>query len=39
VTHFGSWFYRDPRASIRRLASLGNGVEVIPARDGMVVRV
>jgi L-ascorbate metabolism protein UlaG (beta-lactamase superfamily) len=45
LTHFGSWFYRDIPASIRRIAALsgrgrGRGrATVSAARDGMVLRV
>jgi ribonuclease BN (tRNA processing enzyme) len=37
ITHFGSWFYKDIAASIRRIADLGDGVEVSAARDGLVI--
>jgi hypothetical protein len=37
ITHFGSWFYRDIPASIRRIASLGDGVRTSAARDGLVI--
>jgi ribonuclease BN (tRNA processing enzyme) len=39
ITHFGSWFYRDIPASIRRIASLGDGVRTSAARDGLVVHI
>jgi ribonuclease BN (tRNA processing enzyme) len=35
ITHFGTWFYKDPAASRRKLESLGDGVRVIAAYDGM----
>jgi phosphoribosyl 1,2-cyclic phosphodiesterase len=35
ITHFGSWFYADIPRSVRRVASLGNGVSVSAAWDGM----
>jgi ribonuclease BN (tRNA processing enzyme) len=37
ITHFGSWFYKDIAASIQQVASLGNGVRVTAARDGLVI--
>jgi L-ascorbate metabolism protein UlaG (beta-lactamase superfamily) len=37
ITHFGSWFYKDIAASIRQIASLGDGVRTSAARDGLVV--
>ncbi|MDQ3948990.1 MAG: hypothetical protein M3282_01460 [Gemmatimonadota bacterium] len=37
ITHFGSWFYKDIAASVRQIASLGDGVRVSAARDGMVI--
>jgi phosphoribosyl 1,2-cyclic phosphodiesterase len=40
VTHLGSWFYADIRASMRRIAALGddgNAVAVRAARDGMII--
>jgi ribonuclease BN (tRNA processing enzyme) len=39
ITHFGSWFYRDIPASVRRIASLGDGVRTSAARDGLVIYV
>jgi ribonuclease BN (tRNA processing enzyme) len=39
ITHFGSWFYRDIPASIRRIAALGRGVRTSAARDGLVIKV
>jgi ribonuclease BN (tRNA processing enzyme) len=39
ITHFGSWFYRDIPASIRRIASLGDGVRTSAARDGLVIEI
>jgi ribonuclease BN (tRNA processing enzyme) len=39
ITHFGTWFYKDLAASRRKLESLGNGVRVIAAYDGMRVNV
>jgi glyoxylase-like metal-dependent hydrolase (beta-lactamase superfamily II) len=39
ITHFGSWFYRDIPASVRRIASLGDGVRTSAARDGMVIEI
>jgi len=36
-THFGSWFYSDIPRSVRQVESLGNGVEVSAAWDGMTV--
>ena len=39
VTHFGSWFYQDIAASIRRIASLGDGVRTSAAHDGLVITV
>jgi ribonuclease BN (tRNA processing enzyme) len=35
ITHFGTWFFRDVAQSRRKIESLGNGVQVIPAYDGM----
>jgi ribonuclease BN (tRNA processing enzyme) len=35
VTHFGTWFYKDVAQSRQKIESLGNGVKVIPAHDGM----
>lgn len=37
ITHFGSWFYRNIAASIRRIASFGDGVRTSAARDGLVI--
>lgn len=39
ISHFGSWFYADVRRSASRIASLGDGVTVIAAHDGMVIDV
>ncbi len=39
ITHFGSWFYRDIPASIRRIAALGGDVRTSAARDGLVIKV
>ena len=38
-THFGSWFYNDVPDALLRIASLGDGVRVSAARDGMLIRV
>jgi phosphoribosyl 1,2-cyclic phosphodiesterase len=38
-THFGSWFYKDIAASVRRIASLGDGVRTSAACDGLVIDV
>ena len=37
ITHFGTWFYEDPRGAVRKLQELGreNGVNVIAACDGL----
>ncbi len=35
VAHFGSWFYKDVEASIRKIESLGDGARVIAAHDGL----
>lgn len=37
VVHYGSWFYADVAGSIRRIESLGNGVRVTAASDGMII--
>jgi phosphoribosyl 1,2-cyclic phosphodiesterase len=37
ITHFGSWFYRDIPAAVRRIESLGDGVRTSAARDGLVI--
>lgn len=37
-THFGSWFYKDIRGSIRKIESLGDGLRVTAAYDGLVIR-
>jgi ribonuclease BN (tRNA processing enzyme) len=34
-THFGTWFFRDIAKSRQKVESLGNGVRVISAYDGM----
>jgi hypothetical protein len=34
-THFGTWFFTDISKSRQKVESLGNGVRVIPAYDGM----
>jgi len=39
ITHFGTWFYNDLAASRRKLESLGDGVRVLAAYDGMRVNV
>jgi len=39
VTHFGSWFYKDVAASIKRIERLGDGVRISAARDGLVIPV
>jgi ribonuclease BN (tRNA processing enzyme) len=39
ITHFGSWFYRDVRASRRKIAALSDGVSVSAAHDGMVLTI
>lgn len=36
-THFGSWFYDNVPRARRQIASLGDGVGVIAAHDGMVI--
>ena len=38
VMHLGSWFYADIPRAIHRLSSLGDGVSVTAARDGMVIQ-
>jgi ribonuclease BN (tRNA processing enzyme) len=35
VTHFGTWFFKNIEQSRRRIESLGDGVQVIAAYDGM----
>jgi hypothetical protein len=35
ITHFGTWFFKDVAKSQQKLESLGNGVRVIAAYDGM----
>ncbi|MBP8985453.1 MAG: MBL fold metallo-hydrolase [Syntrophobacterales bacterium] len=37
ITHFGTWFYEDPRGAVRKLKELGreNGVNVIAGYDGL----
>jgi ribonuclease BN (tRNA processing enzyme) len=37
VTHYGTWFYKDIPRSLRWIQSLGNGVRVMAAHDGMSV--
>ena len=37
VMHYGSWFYENIPASRSRIASFGDGLHVIAARDGMIV--
>lgn len=37
IAHFGSWFYRNIDQSIRKIESLGNGVRVAAAHDGLVI--
>jgi hypothetical protein len=37
ISHFGSWFYKDIAASIRQIASLGDGVQTSAAHDGLVI--
>jgi len=39
ITHFGTWFFKDIVQSRRRIESLGNGVRVIAAHDGIQVTV
>jgi ribonuclease BN (tRNA processing enzyme) len=39
ITHFGSWFYKNIDASVRKIESLGNGARVIAAYDGMTLRI
>jgi hypothetical protein len=39
ITHFGSWFYKDIAASLREIASLGEGIRTSAARDGLVISV
>jgi ribonuclease BN (tRNA processing enzyme) len=39
ISHFGSWFYKNIDASIRRVESLGDGVRVIAAHDGLTIEV
>jgi len=39
ITHFGSWFFRDIGRSRRKIESLGDGAQVIPAYDGMQISV
>ena len=35
ITHLGTWFFKDVAQSCRKIESLGSGVQVIPAYDGM----
>jgi phosphoribosyl 1,2-cyclic phosphodiesterase len=35
ITHFGTWFFKNIAQSRRKIESLGNGVRVLPAHDGM----
>jgi ribonuclease BN (tRNA processing enzyme) len=35
ITHFGTWFFKDVAKSRQKIESLGNGVQVIAAYDGM----
>jgi hypothetical protein len=35
ISHFGSWFYKDIDAAIRKIESLGNGSHVVAAHDGL----
>jgi ribonuclease BN (tRNA processing enzyme) len=37
ITHFGSWFYKDIDASVRKVESLGDGVRVVAAYDGLTI--
>jgi hypothetical protein len=37
IAHFGSWFYRNIGESIRKIESLGNGVRVAAAHDGLII--
>lgn len=37
ITHFGSWFYKDIAASIRKVEALGDGTRVIAAYDGFTI--
>lgn len=39
ITHFGSWFYKDIDASIRKVESLGDGVRVVAAYDGLTLEI
>ncbi|HEX8011086.1 MAG TPA: MBL fold metallo-hydrolase [Casimicrobiaceae bacterium] len=39
VTHFGSWFYKDVEASIRKIESFENGVRVVAAYDGLTLEI
>jgi ribonuclease BN (tRNA processing enzyme) len=39
ISHFGSWFYKDIDASIRRIESLGNGARVSAAHDGLRIEI
>ncbi len=39
ITHFGSWFYKDVAASVRKIESLSHAVSVLAAHDGMTVEV
>jgi|SRR5881628_437274 len=39
ITHFGSWFYKNIDASIRKVESLGDGIKVIAAYDGLTINV
>ena len=38
-THFGSWFYKDIRAAIRKIEALGNGISVKAGHDGMKLKI
>ena len=37
ITHYGTWFFKDVARSRRRIESLGDGLRVIAAHDGMQV--
>jgi phosphoribosyl 1,2-cyclic phosphodiesterase len=37
ITHFGSWFYKDIRASMRKLKSLEDGARILAAYDGLTI--
>ena len=35
ITHYGTWFFKDVEGSRRRIESLGNGIRVVAAYDGL----